>query len=238
MALFGHLRGICVLEKCFRMRLIPKIRFHMLSGSPQKSPPTGTRSFYRFWLKPSQRDLKVADDIPDTYDLIYRNTMSKYILGAQIITLLAGGAVFMGYALKADYDDIQREVTKWSPTTRASGNQEMIYILFFFLFIISIQTMVRRVPIRIYKVPQTTKYISINYGPFGKQRFKFMRGEVFHGRETGIVPWKENRFVIETKTDKRIFILMETYFRRPADLNIMLGEQRDPDVEDEEKPTR
>ncbi|EFA12317.1 hypothetical protein TcasGA2_TC004218 [Tribolium castaneum] len=228
MALLGHLRGLCVVGTHLRVSLV---RLHVLSRPPRYSPPTGGRSLY-LWTKPSQRDLKIADDIPDTYDLIYRNTMGRYVLGAQIITLLAGGAVLLGYALLSEYEHFEGEVTKWSPTSRATDDQEVIYAAFFVLFAISIQTMIRRVPIRIYKVPQTPKYISINYGPFGKQRFSFKRGEVFHGKETGFLPWKENRYVVQTKKVKRNLIMLETYFRKPADMNIMLGEQKDPDLEE------
>lgn len=232
MALFKLLRGFFLVNKCFRINLVTKSRFNSLCNPPRDNPQFGAR-YLRFLRKPSQHDLKVSDDIPEAFELIYRNTMSKYILGAQIISALTGGVVFVGFLFKSEQVSKLQTPSKWSHSARATENEEFYYVSFFIMFIVLIQAVIMRLPMRIYKVPNTPKYIVINYGPTGKQRCKFVRGEMRRMEEKGILPWKENRYLVETNRDRKNFILIETFFRRPADLHIMLGEQRDPDEEED-----
>ncbi|RZC35168.1 hypothetical protein BDFB_008305 [Asbolus verrucosus] len=240
MALFTRLKTICAVEKCLRINLVSKSSFHFVSGGPHLrlrdvAPMVSRRTYFlKIFRKPSQRDLKIKDDIPDAFVMIYRNTMSKYIFGAQVISVIASSLVLLAIVTKSDYEDYKRDFEKWSPTSRTTPNEHLYYILFFVTFLVLLQVMVSRTPIRIYKVPQTPKYITVSYGNyfFTKEKYAFKRGEIHHMEERGFLPWRENMYAIEKETDRRTVILLDHYFRRPADLSIMLGEQRDPDLDD------
>ncbi|KAJ3660818.1 hypothetical protein Zmor_005249 [Zophobas morio] len=237
MALFTRLHGFCAVGRCLRVTLMKTNGFHSLSKIPDRSPPTGTRSFFfKFLTRRSKRDLMEADDVPDAFAMIYRNTMSNYILGAQIVSLVTGGVMLMALFFKSEYRN-RKETVEWSATAKSSENEEIVYVTIFAVILVLTQMMVSRTPVRIYKVPRTNKYIGINYGHyfFGKDKFNFHLGEISKVESRSILPWSENRYIIQTKTERRPVLLVEYFFRRPADLYIMLGEQKDPDLQEEEE---
>jgi hypothetical protein len=234
MALYARLKSICVVEKCLRFNLLSRTSFHSLSRPPGHAPAPNTRSFFlKLFAKRGQLDLKRADDIPDSFELIYRNTMSKYIVGAQVVSMVCGGLVLLTFVFKGDFETMQEHRAKWSGDARRSDDDVFYYVAFFMAILLVVQLMVSQTPVRIYKVPRTSKYIAINYGNFfGKGRLTFKRGEIYQMEERGVLPWRNSRYIIDSQNNRRTVILMENHFRRPADLNIMLGEQSDPDLDD------
>lgn len=54
--------------------------------------------------------------------------------------------------------------------------------------------------------------------PFTKTKVNFDRGDVKALPATGIMPWKDSRFMMNTRST----ILYEDYFRTPAELILMM----------------
>lgn len=122
----------------------------------------------------------------------------------------------------------------WSRETVSSENEEIVYMTFLVLFVVITQLAVSRTPLRVYKMAETKSYISVSYGAFFNfSKYNFKQGQITPLPPNSILPWRDSRYMIDRTTDKRIVFLHQAYFRRPADLSIMLGLQRDPALEEE-----
>lgn len=190
------------------------------------------RNFYTFFRRETKEQLKVKDDVPDQYNLIYRSTMDRYILFAQIITTVTAFIATVTTIITYDFSNSQLDFSNFKSHPREVEGEIYVYMTAFIAIVVILQVMISRLPIRIYNLPQQKKYIFIFYGnyPFTKRKVVCKIGDVFPLSTTGILPWKEGRYLIN---NEQKVILVDKYFRRPADLYIMLGVQRDPDVDEE-----
>lgn len=196
---------------------------------------TPRRYFFKMFRNATERDLKIKDNVPVEYNLIYRNTMTKYIYATQFVTCFTAGIACLAFMFNSDIETYDMRYSQWSSKTKTVENEEYVFIFAFIFVVALMQVCISRLPLRIYKVPSTneTKYLLICPGnlPLSGVRVNFSQGELNHVRESGILPWKENRYLIKADNEVKRIILIDHYFRRPADLNIMLGEQRDPEVD-------
>ncbi|XP_018565100.1 uncharacterized protein LOC108906350 [Anoplophora glabripennis] len=191
------------------------------------------RNFYRLFRRETKEQLKIKDEVPDQYTLIYRSTMDRYILYAQIITTFTALIAIVTTIVKHDFSNPQLDFSEFRTHPREVDNEIYVYMTAFITIVVILQVMISRLPIRIYNLPQQKKYIFVFHGnyPFSKRKLVCKIGDVVPLPETGVLPWKDGRYLI--KNEQKL-ILVDRYFRRPADLYIMLGVQRDPDVDENE----
>ncbi|KRT83943.1 hypothetical protein AMK59_29 [Oryctes borbonicus] len=184
-------------------------------------------SFLRFFGKESMEKIKEKDNVPDVYQLIYRNTMSKYLLTAQIFSIALAGFVCVNLIVSQAGDVLY---DTWRTTPGAVKNEVYVYMTVIILISVTMQLFVARMPLRIYHYPKQNQYTMISYGalPGTTRRLTYGLNELTR-LESGVLPWTESSYEIK---DQRKVILIEKYFRTPADLNIMLGYQKPPEDED------
>ncbi|KAJ8929423.1 hypothetical protein NQ314_017872 [Rhamnusium bicolor] len=233
----GKLFNVNICHKLFR---ITNANIHNLK-SFEKAPILKNkltlvipkRSFFGWFKRPSKNQLKIADNVPDEYILIYRNTMDRYIFFAQLITTLSAFIIIVSSIIKHDLTNMELDFSSWTYPPRQTENEIYVYVAAFTCLVVILQVLVSRLPIRIYNLPQQKKYIFVIYGnyPFTQKKLTTKVGEIASLPETGISPWKNDRYIIK---NQQTLILLDKYFRRPADLYIMLGVQRDPDVDEKE----
>lgn len=191
------------------------------------------RNFYGLFRKKTMQQLKIKDDVPDQYILIYRSMMDKYIFLAQIITSVTAFIVIVTTIIKNDYLNVELDTSLFKSQPRQTENEMYVYVATFAIIVAVLQVMVSRLPIRIYNLPQQKNYIFVFRGnyPLTHRKAVCKAGDVIPIPESGILPWNDARYLIK---HQQKLILLDKYFRRPADLYIMIGVQKDPDVDEKE----
>lgn len=184
------------------------------------------KSFIRFFAKESVQSLKERDNVPDVFELIYRNKMSGYLRAAQIFSSICGSAVCLKLVLSNSWQ-ITLDTDDWAQKPGSNKNDMYVYLWLFITFCVSMQFFVARMPLRIYNYPKQDEYLMIFYGPFPTMTRRLScKAKEITKQDAGILPWTESTYEVKNKT--RV-ILIEHYFRRPADWNIMLGYQKNPE---------
>ncbi|CAH1986380.1 unnamed protein product [Acanthoscelides obtectus] len=186
---------------------------------------TSRRSLFSLFRRPKKEELKIKDNVPDEYMLIYRNRMDRYLMYTQLITSASAAFIVIYTTIKVDY--LTRGDTSQLPVV---STEAYFYMAAFVTAIVILQIMMYRTPLRIYYLPQQKKYTMIFYGsyPFSYRRVFCKGGEVVKLPVTGVSPWKECMYEIK---NKQKIILLDDYFRRPGDLFVLMGEQEDPDAD-------
>lgn len=192
-----------------------------------------SQKIYRFWRKPSNEELRIKDNISANYIMIYRNKMERYLFWTQIVTFSTATLI----ALKLM---ISPELVVKAPISTTDGMQLensdiFLFVSAFMIVIVVLQLLLTKLPIRIYNCPQKKKYTLVFYGniPFSVRNLTCKVGDLFES-PTGITSWKNAKYNLKTEEFDMDIFLLEEYFRRPADLYIMMGVQSDPDAEIEE----
>lgn len=180
-------------------------------------------SFFRAFKKPDAIKFKIKDNIPEQYDLIYRNGMDNYLLVAHIFTTTTAALVCISTLIESGSETMKFE--KWATKPKTTDSDMIIMVSAFIFFWVALQAIVAKMPIRIYNYPKLNKYILIFHGniPLLKSTIHCNVSDFSKVRPRGILPWKDFTYEIE---NNRNVILIENYFRRPADLNIILGYQK------------
>lgn len=193
---------------------------------PHSHPVFTKRTFlYGLFKKPSTKTVKKLDCISDDYNLIYRNTMYRYLLVAQILSSLST-AVIVIFALSNFSGSSRSEFNEVIPFY--TDNEILFYVTCFITLTAIVQVMIAKLPLRIYNCPQNQKYKFVFYGvlPFKTKQTVCKVNEVIKLEESGFMPWRDSKYEL---LNKREIILFEHCFRKPVDLNIMLGYQKQPD---------
>lgn len=191
------------------------------------------RNFFGFWRRPSIDELKIKDNVPASYKLIYKNRMENYLLLVQFVTTITASAL----ALKIIYSGGFNIFPARIGDKTLEDSDSLILVTFFILAVVALQVLLVQLPVRIYNFPQARKYHLVFYGnvPFTKRIVTCTAGELIQFSEGSIsYAWKRDRYLLKDKM--KIIYLFEHYFQRPADLAIMMGLQDDPDIEDKENP--
>lgn len=218
--------------------VINRLKFHTNSYSKiqilkNRNPRfLSKRCFTKWFKKTKQAELKIIDNIPDSYELIYRSTLERYIFYTQLGTSITTVIIVLTVILL--YGSPKSELTFYGNTEhKPSSDVEDIhlYVAFFFTGVVLLQLLISRLPLRIYYLSQQKKYIFIfpSNLPFQSKRLLCKIGEVEKLPLTGILPWKDARFKIK---NEHMAIMVEENFKTPADLYIMLGVQRDPNSDE------
>lgn len=181
-------------------------------------------SFLKTFYKPTTEKLRTKDKVPPEFELIYRNVMSQYLVAAQIFTTVSSAIVTVITIIEAD---IRPAISfdSWRIQPKNAEN-EIPAVLVAFLFIcISLQVMIMKMPVRIYSHLKMDKYLFVFHGnlPLTTKHLTSKTTEIVKLEGMNILPWKNARFEINNKLN---VILMENYFRKPADFNILAGYQK------------
>ncbi|XP_050517188.1 uncharacterized protein LOC126891890 [Diabrotica virgifera virgifera] len=194
------------------------------------------RSFFNLFRKPTRDKLYVLDNVPDHFEIIHRNRMERYILVTRLGTWITSSIVFVFIILKYGSPKNHMEfIGSRTDVQRSSQNEFEIYLAMFTGLIVTLHLLIMKMPLRIYYSSPLKKYTMIvpSHLPFDNKRLSFTIGQLQKLPMTGILPWRDARYRIKYENDEKSLILMEDHFRKPADLWIMLGVQRDPNHEQE-----
>lgn len=195
------------------------------------------RFFYTNLLKkPSIPGLKKNDGIPQNYLMIYKLGFDRYLIGCQLCLCLSIAFLTVYVVINSDVEEYTSSFTQMRTPVRRTENEKYVYFTVFVIFLTSLNILLSRLPVRIYRRPKTGEYTIVTYGmlPRSKKYLHCKPGQVVKLEESGILPWKDSRYNVIIGVRESTVILLDYYFRRPADLNIMLGFQRD-DIEEEEE---
>ncbi|XP_072399753.1 uncharacterized protein [Diabrotica undecimpunctata] len=194
------------------------------------------RSFFNLFRKPTREKLFILDNVPDHFELIHRNRMERYILVSRLGTCITATIVFILIIFKYGSPKNQMEfIGTRTDVQRSTQNEFEIYLAIFIGIVVMLQLMITQMPLRIYYSSPLKKYIMVtpSHLPFDNKRLNFTIGQLQKLPMSGILPWRDARYRIKYENDQKSLILLEDHFRKPADLWIMLGVQRDPNHEQE-----
>ncbi|KAK9692805.1 hypothetical protein QE152_g34896 [Popillia japonica] len=85
------------------------------------------KSFIRFFAKESVQSLKERDNVPDVFELIYRNKMSGYLRAAQIFSSICGSAVCLKLVLSNSWQ-ITLDTDDWAQKPVLCGKNAFTYL--------------------------------------------------------------------------------------------------------------
>lgn len=189
------------------------------------------RNFFGFLKKPSIEELKIKDEVPDYYKLIYKNKMSNYLLLAQLTT--STSAVIVALVFMFTYNKETQKSTQLG-NTYLESDDVFIYFAVFATFVALLQILLSKTPIRIYNYPQKKKYVLVYYGnfPFTQKTATCKAGQLIELPENNFFP---SQYLVDVERHPHKIYLIEHWFHRPADLYIMLGVQRDPEADENNK---
>ncbi|KAJ8922146.1 hypothetical protein NQ315_004081 [Exocentrus adspersus] len=194
------------------------------------------RNFFQYFrrAKATPEELKIKDNVPDQYALIYRCKMERYLLYTQVVTVVCATVVSLCLIIRYDFSDIHYDYSDWKTPHRQVKNEYFVYLGSLITLVVFLQIVVSRLPVRIYNLAQQKKYILVFYGnlPFSTKRAICNVGDIVPLPEIEVLPWGQDRYMLK---NKRNLIIFEQYFRKPADLYIMLGVQKDPDADEDNK---
>ncbi|KAF4517759.1 hypothetical protein B566_EDAN002964 [Ephemera danica] len=175
----------------------------------------------------SETRLRLQDELPESHRLVYKGPMNNYA----VVAHAASTGSFLGFGALATWK-IATLAVIGAPISTLLYEQLAVFsplevgctLTAFFLANISLWLVSSRCVLRIYTDQQTKpSYHCVMIGslPMMTQRFKFGPGELKEA--TGLVrkfPWRHCCFQVGSKN----LVLLEQYFRTPADLQHMLGE--------------
>lgn len=204
-----------------------KYRYHILTRSNLTSKcNSNQRQFFNWFQKQSETQLKQSDKIAPEYKLIYNTTLDKYLIMGQIVTLTISGllafiVMFKGDSIKP-FMNLEKENIK--------DNESFIYMTVLVICIFVLQRLIAKVPVRIYKSPQTKLYVFVVHGftPFSRKYLTCKANGLIKVEDLApIIPWKNSTYKLMKGNEEKTVVLMDYYFKRPAELNILLGYQKE-----------
>lgn len=171
--------------------------------------------------------LKAKDNIPDHFNLIYRNTMSNYLLGAQIVSVLSAAIVGVTvFYYEISMKDYEPHFSGWKEQPASVNNELIVYITAILLLSVMMQYFIKKMPLRIYNC-KDEKYVFVYYNvlPFHTRRFTCGINDIrkLADKPNSVLPWTNSRYEVHKNFGA---ILLESFFKNSLELNIMLGNQK------------
>ncbi|KAK5642576.1 hypothetical protein RI129_008743 [Pyrocoelia pectoralis] len=183
--------------------------------------------FFKFFPKPTETAMKVRDNVPAYFEIIYKNGMSRYLVCCRILSL--GSVLFLTFCTLYSLltETSTPKMVKWGSGQQPKPQENELLVVMSGLLVIAVMlhVIVNAMPIRIYNFPEKGQYIFIFYGiiPTTRKAVSCKLREVRKVEGGSLLPWRENKYEIINRC--RI-IMLEEYFRRPADYNILIGYQK------------
>lgn len=213
----------------YKAQSAPTCRFyyHMLTRPKLTSKCNNNqRQFFNWFQKPSETQLKQRDRIAPEYKLIYNTTLDRYLVIGQIVTVAISSILGFIFIFKGDITAPMMRLEK----EKIVDNEMYLYVTVLVICIFVIQRVISKVPVRIYKSPQSKQYVFVIRGlaPFTR-KYLTCRSNGLRKVEdiSSIIPWKNDTYTLMKGNEEKTVVLMDYYFKRPADLNILLGYQKE-----------
>ncbi|XP_018333859.1 uncharacterized protein LOC108742980 [Agrilus planipennis] len=183
------------------------------------------RMFYSLFKRPTMEELQLSDKVPEQFVLIYNNRMKNYLLYGHF-TIYLCIAMFIIVVLLKNGSSFKSD-NKAGSTSKLFEQDQLIFLSALITFAVIVQSLILRMPVRIYNNPKTNHYAFIYYGliPNNKRKLFCKLSDIIKQEEKGLLPWKDSRFIIKERDN---VILIHEFFRTPSDLNIILGYEKPP----------
>lgn len=212
-----------------QLTLTSTTRYYNIFTKSKLTSKCDKRSFYNWFRKPSEAEYRYKDRISPEYKLIYNTTFDKYLVLGQIVTAVIGGIAFIVAILTGE--TFTTVATPNEPQNGPKFDSEFIvFVASLIVCIVIVQRMISIVPVRIYKSPITKEYVFVKRGvlPFSRKYFTCEANQLQKVEDASpIVPWNESTYKLVQGHEQKKLVLLEYCFKRPADLNILLGYQKE-----------
>lgn len=195
---------------------------------------TPRRTFFWIFRKQTKREIRIKDQPPDFYQLIYRNGVDHYFLVGQYCAFFMSITVTLAAVYKSEkWVNLSEHPSgpyEESSPEAVDSNEMLLWVSAFLFLVCLFYFYLSRMPMRIYYYPKKQKYLFCFYGPVPNQIKKqsIIVGDLQPIADKGFTPWSSQMYL--HKSGQRL-LMFENYFRHPADLYIMLGWQDDPSLE-------
>lgn len=194
-----------------------------------------SRTFFGFLRKPNAEEFKIRDNVAEDFKLIYRNKLDRYLYVVNISILFTAIAVVGVMVIEQESSNkVISYFNEEKKEMKATRDDLLLFATAFSGIAMLTNLLVQMLPIRIYYRPLQKQYIYIFQAimPNSIKKLKCNIGQVVKLPARGLLPWRDQYYRIETENVKRTTILLDNYFRRPGDLHVMLGIQKDPEAEE------
>ncbi|XP_062708168.1 uncharacterized protein LOC109408578 [Aedes albopictus] len=167
---------------------------------------------------------RARDNVPEAFRLIYRAPMEYYLSACNLVTSFSFAAVsgITVYGYLHDFHTMSVPFEFDYGSLTANESDLLIFLGFFFLANVAIRMVVNRYVLRIYRDDEDYLAVFEGYLPFTRRHLRFKKGNVEPVPEGGIIPWQDARYKIN---DNNV-LLLESYFRTPAELYNMLKQYK------------
>lgn len=203
------------------------------------------RNYFWIFKKRTNRELRLVDNPPESCELVYRCTMDNMFYSFQHLGFYTAALLCLGVLIESskienipleERDEV--ELTPSGHVAISAENQTHIMLGAFFFAYCVILWFMTRVPVRIYYHPGTGKYWMYLYKAF-PSKVKIIKvgpGDLKESPGAMFNLWKYDMYEFEKSGEN--FLLLEEYFKYPADLYVMLGQQpeRGADTMDQFQP--
>ena len=196
----------------------------VLAAHTNYNPNRCMSIFSKLFEPKSERKLKIFDDVPDHYELVYNILMRKFLLPAQyVLPFMTAFCVSLLFVTPPAQPSMEPFI---------EHEYYLMYVFATVAFTAGLHYIIQQFPVRIYRDPQRGSYVFVLYG-FLPHTYKTLRckaGEVKKLDESSYALM--HRYIYTIRDSKRI-LLLENHFKRPIDMDIMLGETEENDEDAE-----
>lgn len=226
----GVLNSIrCNLSQICRTRTLYTMIFNRLSPKPRIicNPIIQRRSHY--WVsglfgKQTEITLKNIDRVPNELKMIYRNDdVDVHLKWLYLAVCILSGLVVGFVVVKVDEESVLLDEKERLP------RYEFVLVLtIFVLCFMLFHGCMRRMPVRIYQVPKTDKYIFIfnSSVPLDVRKLHCKIGECVRVDTSNYPFFLRFNDIYKVRDEQQVY-MFDHAFKKPAYLHVMLGERED-----------
>lgn len=183
-------------------------------------------NIYSIFGNPTAAEIHKQDNMPPDYELIYNNKLTTYIAVGKLVSGVATVAVVLS---TLRYDSTLYRIL----VEQEVRDDKILFFTAFFTISTLLHIIAVQIPLRIYYNRNAhKKYVFIVHGglPFTTIRKYYRKGDVkpIYNEEGSLNPWADSKY----KAKKDDIYLFDNFFRKPSDLNILVGYEEDDDDDD------
>lgn len=185
--------------------------------------PQSRTFFWQIFRRPTARECQIRDKVSDGYSLIYRNKFDRYLLLVQLVSTTTTALIVLWFIFSKDSN------TGYNNFTMSRNPYEKtVYVTSFVCLAVVLQAIIYKIPVRIYYSVYRKQYVMLFYGslPGTRRRVICKVGEV--QKEEKSTLWSDTQYMVK---NQQSILLFEDYFKRPFDLHVMLGLQKDTSLD-------
>ncbi|KAL1501702.1 hypothetical protein ABEB36_006984 [Hypothenemus hampei] len=249
---FLHANKTLCVRSIIRQFNCPLLKYHTLTkncGIASIKPKQIEYQIFKrnyFWIfkRRSNREIRVKDEPPVSYDLIYRCPFDNLLLSYQYIAFFAASAVG-AYIVYKSIQEKEENVEKNRQIFQGGSldfkgftynDRDTILITTIFgIFFILCQMLLSRIPVRIYRSPNRRNHViyTLKTLPGNLNKLHLPTGNLLVTAKGTPLFGQDTTYEVKMTGEK--FILYEQYFKRPLDMNILLFGEKNIDEEHDEQ---